>query len=77
MTTYDEQMKSTAPANTITAPKQPPLETIYLNGTVEEQERKERKTEWEKLKSLRDSGQISKEEFKKSRTALFSNDIND
>lgn len=40
---------------------------------VEEQERKK---EWEKLKALRDSGQITKEEFKKRKTALFSNDIN-
>jgi hypothetical protein len=42
---------------------------------AEEQERKERKEEWEKLKALRDSGQISKEEFKKRKTVLFSNDI--
>lgn len=37
-------------------------------------ERQEQKKEWENLKSLRDSGQISKEEFKKRKTTLFSND---
>jgi hypothetical protein len=36
-------------------------------------EAQERKAEWEKLKSLRDCGQISKEEFKKRKIALFSN----
>lgn len=41
---------------------------------VEEQERKKRKIEWENLKSLRNGGLISKEEFKKRKTALFSND---
>lgn len=44
---------------------------------IEEQERKGRKAEWEILKSLRDSGQISKEEFTKRKIALFSRDIND
>lgn len=43
---------------------------------VEGQEKKKRKVEWEKLKFLRDGGLISKEEFKKRKTALFSNDIN-
>lgn len=43
---------------------------------VAEQERQEQKKEWEKLKALRDNGRISKEEFKKRKTALFSNDIN-
>ncbi|MBU5253327.1 SHOCT domain-containing protein [Lysinibacillus capsici] len=43
---------------------------------VEEHKRKKSKLEWENLKSLRDSGIISKEEFKKRKTALFSNDIN-
>jgi len=43
---------------------------------VEEQERRERKEEWNKLKALRDSGEISKEEFKKRKTALFFNNIN-
>lgn len=40
----------------------------------EEQERKEQKSEWTNLKSLRDSGQISREEFKRRKTTLFSND---
>ncbi len=39
---------------------------------VEEQVRKQRKVEWEKLKSLRDSGLISKEEFKIRKMDLFS-----
>ncbi|WP_352927647.1 hypothetical protein [Peribacillus simplex] len=43
---------------------------------VEKQEREKQKVEWEKLKSLRDGGLIPKEEFKKRKTALFSNDIN-
>lgn len=40
---------------------------------VEEQERKKekRKEEWEKIKTLRDSGEISKEEFKKRKTKLM------
>jgi len=41
---------------------------------LEEQERKEQKSEWINLKSLRDSGQISREEFKRRKTTLFSND---
>jgi hypothetical protein len=41
----------------------------------EEQERKKRKGEWEQLKALRDNGQISKEEFKKRKSALFPNTI--
>lgn len=44
---------------------------------IEEQERKKGKAAWEKLKSLRDSGQISKEEFKRRKAVLFSNDIKD
>lgn len=44
---------------------------------IEEQKRRERKEELEKVTALRDSGEISKEEFKKRKTALFSNDIND
>ncbi|MCM3006874.1 SHOCT domain-containing protein [Priestia koreensis] len=40
---------------------------------VEEQERKKRKMEWENLKSLRDKGIISREEFKKRKTYLFLN----
>ncbi|MCM3005792.1 SHOCT domain-containing protein [Priestia koreensis] len=39
----------------------------------EEQERKKRKMEWENLKSLRDEGVISKEEFKQRKTYLFLN----
>ncbi|MCH6269362.1 hypothetical protein [Neobacillus citreus] len=39
---------------------------------LEDRERKVRKEEWEKLKALRDSGQISKEEFKNRKIALFS-----
>lgn len=39
---------------------------------IEEQERKVRKEEWEKLKALRDSRQISKEEFKNRKISLFS-----
>ena len=38
---------------------------------IEEQERREQKEKWEKLKALRDSGEISKEEFKKRKTDLF------
>lgn len=39
----------------------------------QDQKRIKRKAEWDKLKNLRDSGEISKEEFKKRKTALFSN----
>lgn len=34
-------------------------------------ERQEKKAKWEKLKSLRDSGAISREEFKKRKNELF------
>lgn len=34
-------------------------------------ERQERKSEWEKLKSLRDTGQISREEFKIRKAQIF------
>jgi hypothetical protein len=34
-------------------------------------EKQERKTEWEKLKSLRDTGTISPEEFKKRKGEMF------
>ncbi len=34
-------------------------------------EKQERKTEWEKLKSLRDTGAISPEEFKKRKGEMF------
>lgn len=41
---------------------------------IEEQERNKRREEWNKLKALRDNGQISKEEFKKRKSELFSNE---
>jgi len=34
-------------------------------------ERQEKKKEWEELKSLRDAGTISPEEFKRRKTELF------
>ena len=34
-------------------------------------EKQERKAEWEQLKSLRDSGAVSREEFKQRKTELF------
>lgn len=34
--------------------------------------KQEIKAEWEELKSLRDTGKISREEFKKRKTELFS-----
>ena len=34
-------------------------------------EKQERKAKWEKLKSLRDTGAISREEFKKRKTEIF------
>ena len=34
-------------------------------------EKQERKAEWEQLKSLRDSGAISREEFKQRKTEMF------
>ncbi|MDG4597184.1 MAG: SHOCT domain-containing protein [Candidatus Contendobacter sp.] len=34
-------------------------------------EKQERKAEWEKLKSLRDAGTISREEFKKRKAKMF------
>lgn len=43
---------------------------------VEDQEKIKRRVEWDRLKALRDSGEISKEEFKKRKLSLFSNDIN-
>ncbi|CAK8720316.1 MAG: Short C-terminal domain-containing protein [Candidatus Electronema aureum] len=33
--------------------------------------KQERKAEWEKLKSLRDTGAISREEFKKRKAEMF------
>lgn len=33
--------------------------------------KQERKAEWEKLKSLRDTGAISREEFKKRKSEIF------
>lgn len=38
-------------------------------------EKQEHKKEWEKLKELRDSGKITKEEFKKRKSSLFSSNI--
>jgi len=38
---------------------------------IEEHERMKRKAEWDKLKALRDSGEISKEEFKNRKIAIF------
>jgi multidrug resistance efflux pump len=34
-------------------------------------EKQERKNEWEKLKALRDTGAISREEFKKRKAEIF------
>jgi hypothetical protein len=34
-------------------------------------EKQEKKAKWKKLKSLRDSGEISKEEFKKRKNEIF------
>ena len=34
-------------------------------------EKQEMKSKWEQLKALRDSGQISREEFKKRKTQIF------
>ena len=34
-------------------------------------ERQEKKAEWEQLKALRDTGQISREEFKKRKALIF------
>lgn len=34
-------------------------------------EKQEKKAEWEELKSLRDSGEISREEFKKRKNKIF------
>jgi len=34
-------------------------------------EKQERKAEWEKLKSMRDAGTISREEFKKRKAEMF------
>lgn len=41
---------------------------------VEELQRKKRREEWDKLKALRDNGEISPEEFKKRKSLLFPND---
>lgn len=46
----------------------------YIEESLKEQENKERKAEWEELKSLRDSGKISKDDFKKRKTNLFLHD---
>lgn len=54
------------------------LEDAMTSGMTKEdipfigkQERRAQSEEWEKLKALRDSGQISKEEFKSRKIALF------
>ncbi|SHI09946.1 SHOCT domain-containing protein [Desulfofustis glycolicus] len=50
------------------------LEAQSSGATPEEWaeiERQERKEEWEKLKSLRDTGTISREEFKKRKAEIF------
>ncbi|MEQ8155804.1 MAG: hypothetical protein ABRQ25_13105 [Clostridiaceae bacterium] len=39
---------------------------------IQEFEGRQRKEKWEELKALRDSGQISKEEFKRRKIDLFS-----
>lgn len=38
---------------------------------IEESEKKKRKADWEKLKTLRDNGEISKEEFKNRKIDIF------
>lgn len=38
---------------------------------IEGQERKEKNVKWKELKDLRDSNQITKEEFKKRKQELF------
>ena len=53
------------------------MEAMMNGGTkedfefIEEQERKRKKREWEALKKLRDTNQISKEEFKKRKAEIF------
>lgn len=42
---------------------------------IERQEIQKRKDDWENLKVLRDSGEITKEEFKLRKLFLFSNEI--
>lgn len=46
-------------------------------ANIEEQEIRKRKEQWDKLKTLRDNEEISKEEFKKRKTTLFSHEVND
>ena len=41
---------------------------------VEEHQRKMRRSEWDKLKVLRDNGEISPDEFKKRKSILFPNE---
>jgi len=43
----------------------------YAPWEGEEIAKQERKAKWEELKSQRDSGEISPEEFKKRKTELF------
>ena len=47
----------------------------FIEYQERKQLRKNRNEDWEKLKALRESGQISKEDFKNRKTVLFSNDI--
>ena len=50
------------------------LEAMSTGATEQDWEgieRKEKKVEWEELKSLRDTGKISKEEFKKLKIKIF------
>lgn len=46
------------------------------SGFLESAKQTRGKTEWEKLKILRDSGQITKEEFRKRRFELFKKQSN-
>ena len=43
---------------------------------IERQAFQKRKDDWENLKLLRDSGEISKDEFKLRKSLLFSKDVN-
>ena len=50
------------------------IEAMSTGATEEEWDlidKQEKKAEWEKLKSLRDAGTISKEEFKKQKSEIF------
>ena len=50
------------------------LEAMATGGSPQDWayvEKQEQKAEWEELKSLRDSGKISREEFKKRKNEIF------